>query len=151
MAQRILGLDLGAHAVKAVLVESTFRGYGVAGTARAPVAASEGEASPARWTAAVKALLAESGLTFDAAVVGLPGAGASSLAVTLPFADPRRIEQTIAFDVADVAWDWQPLSVRDGKTDLLVSVVRKDEATALLAALAEAGVDPRTVVPAGPA
>jgi general secretion pathway protein L len=132
MAQRILGLDLGAHAVKAVLVESTFRGFVVAGTARAPVAASEGDASPARWTAAVKALLAESGLSFDSAVVALPGAGASSLTVTLPFADPRRIEQTIGFevegqipfDLADVAWDWQPLSVRDGKTDLLVSVVR---------------------------
>ncbi|HEX9052828.1 MAG TPA: pilus assembly protein PilM, partial [Anaeromyxobacter sp.] len=156
MAQRILGLDLGAHAVKAVLVESTFRGYVVAGTARAPVAAPEGDASPARWTAAVKALLAGSGLSFDAAVVALPGASASALGVTLPFADPRRIEQTIGFevegqipfDLADVAWDWQPLSVRDGKTDLLVSVVRRDEAAALLAALAEAGVDPRTVLPA---
>jgi antitoxin component of MazEF toxin-antitoxin module len=70
--------------VKAVLVESTFRGYVVAGTARAPVAAAEGDASPARWASAVKALLAESGLSFDAAVVALPGAGASSLAVTLP-------------------------------------------------------------------
>ena len=29
MAQRILGLDLGAHAVKAVLLESTYRGYAV--------------------------------------------------------------------------------------------------------------------------
>ncbi len=53
MAQRILGLDLGAHAVKAVLVESTFRGYVVAGTARVPVPPAEGEASPARWAAAV--------------------------------------------------------------------------------------------------
>src|SRR5512138_1138705 len=159
MAQRILGLDLGAHAVKAVLVESTFRGYAVTRTARVPLADAEAEPSPARFAPAVKALLADAGLAFDAAVVALPGAGASSLSVTLPFSDPRRIEQTIGFevegqipfDLADVAWDWQPLSVRDGKTDLLVSVVRKDEATALLAALAEAGVDPRAVVPAGPA
>src|SRR5512140_920169 len=122
MAQRILGLDLGAHAVKAVLVESTFRGFVVAGTARAPIAASEGDASPARWTAAVKALLAESGLSFDSAVVALPGAGASSLTVTLPFAAPRRIEQTVGFevegqipfDLADVAWDRQPLTDRHG-------------------------------------
>jgi general secretion pathway protein L len=159
MAQRILGLDLGAHAVKAVLVESTFRGFAVAGAARAPVSSAEGDPSPGRWGAAVKALLAETGFSFDSAVVALPGAGASSLAVTLPFADARRIEQTVGFevegqipfDLADVAWDWQPLAVRDGKTELLVSVVRKEELAALLAALGEAGVDPRVVVPAGPA
>src|SRR5512139_2424076 len=159
MAQRILGLDLGAHAVKAILVESTFRGYVVAGAASAALPpAAEGETPHARWGAAVKALLADSGLVFDAAVVALPGAGVSSLPVTLPFADPRRIEQTVGFevegqipfDLADVAWDWQPLATRDGKTDLLVAVARKEEVGALLAALGEAGVDPRTVVPAGP-
>jgi general secretion pathway protein L len=159
MAQRILGLDLGAHAVKAVLVESTFRGFAVLGTARAPLAA-EGEAPPAaRQAAAVQALLSGSGFGFDTAVVALPGSGVSSLAVTLPFVDPRRIEQTIGFevegqipfDLADVAWDWQPLATRDGKTDLLVAVVRKEELAALVAALGEAGVDPRAVVPAGPA
>ena len=37
MAQRILGLDRGAHAVKAVLVESTFRGYAVTRAALVPV------------------------------------------------------------------------------------------------------------------
>src|SRR5512138_2596474 len=159
MAQRILGLDLGAHAVKAVLVESTFRGYAVTRTARVPLADAEAEPSPARFAPAVKALLADAGLAFDAAVVALPGAGATSLSLTLPFTDPRRIEQTIGFevegqipfDLADVAWDWQPLSSRDGKTDLLVAVVRKEEVLALLAALGEAGVDPRAVVPPGPA
>jgi len=160
MAQRILGLDLGAHAVKAVLLESTFRGFAVAGAARVPLAAAAGEgSSPARQAAALRTLLAESGFAFDTAIVAFPGAGVSSLSVTLPFVDPRRIEQTIGFevegqipfDLADVAWDWQPLAARDGKTDLLVAVVRKEELAALVAALGEAGVDPRAVVPAGPA
>ncbi|HET8539680.1 MAG TPA: pilus assembly protein PilM [Anaeromyxobacter sp.] len=158
MAQRILGLDLGAHAVKAVFVESTFRGFAVAGTARAAVPPAEGDASLARFAAPVKALLAESGLSYDSVVVALPGAAASSVSVTLPFTDPRRIEQTVGFevegqipfDLADVAWDWQPLATREGKTDLLVAVVRKEEVAALLAALGEAGVDPRTVVPPAP-
>jgi general secretion pathway protein L len=157
MAQRILGLDLGAHEVKAVLLESAFRGFAVAGTRRAPVAA--GEASLAeRQGAAVRELLAAGGLAFDAAVVALPGAGLSSVVLTLPFTDPRRIEQTVGFevegqipfDLADVAWDWQPLGARDGKTDLLVAVARKEELAAVVAALALAGVDPRAVLPAGP-
>jgi general secretion pathway protein L len=160
MAQRILGLDLGARSVKAVLLEGTFRGFTVAAARRVPLGAAEAGAPPAaRHAAAVRALLEDRAFAFDVATVAFPGAGVSSNVVTLPFSDPRRIEQTIGFevegqipfDLADVAWDWQPLGVRDGQADLLVAVVRKEELGALLAALGEAGVDPRAVLPAGPA
>jgi len=160
MAQRILGLDLGAQAVKAVLLESTFRGFAVAGEARVPLGAADGDAPlAARQAAAVQTLVRESGLAFDVAVVAFPGAGVSSVVVTLPFTDPKRIEQTIGFevegqipfDLAEVAWDWQPLGTRDGKTDLHVAVARKEELAALVAALGGAGVDPRAIVPAAPA
>lgn len=157
MAQRILGLDLGAHTVKAVLLESTFRGYAVLDTARAPL--PEGPTGPGRQAAAVRGLLEARGWEFDAAVVALPGAAVSTSVITLPFSDPRRIEQTVGFevegqipfDLADAAWDWQPLGTHEGKTELLVAVARKDELGALLAALAEAGVDPRAIVPPGTA
>lgn len=159
MAQRILGLDLGAHAVKAVLVESTYRGFSVVATGRTPVAPGGDLPLPARHAAAVKALLAGGGLAFDAAVVAFPGSGLSSVVVTLPFTDPRRIEQTVGFeiegqipfDLAEVAWDWQPLATRDGKTDLLVGVTRKEELAAVVTALGEVGVDPRAILPAAPA
>jgi general secretion pathway protein L len=158
MAQRILGLDLGAHEVKAVLLESAFRGFAVAGAARAPVPGGEAPLA-ARQGLATRQLLAGAGLAFDSAVVALPGAGVSSVVITLPFTDLRRIEQTVGFevegqipfDLAEVAWDWQPLGTRDGKTDLLVAVARKEELASAVAALAEAGVDPRAVLPAAPA
>lgn len=157
MAQRILGLDLGAASVKAVLLESAYRGYVVIETARAPL--PDGPPGPGRHAAAVRSLLDASRWRFDSAVVALPGAGVSTPVVTLPFSDPRRIEQTIGFevegqipfDLQEVAWDWQPLGARDGKTDLLVAVARKEELAALLGALSEAGVDPRAVVPPAPA
>jgi general secretion pathway protein L len=157
MAQRILGLDLGASAVKAVLLESTFRGYAVVDTARAPL--PDGPPGPGRWSAALRALLEERGWRPDAAVVAFPGSGVSTSVVALPFSDPRRIEQTVGFevegqipfDLADVSWDWQPLGTSEGKTDLLVAVARKDELAALLAALSEAQVDPRAIVPASTA
>src|SRR6266508_5239946 len=109
MAQRILGLDLGAHAVKAVLLESTFRGYVVldAISAVLPEGAPEphpptppsprgGEGGiPGRHAAAARELIAEHGWSFDVAVVAFPGAGLSTNVVTLPFLDPRRIQQTI--------------------------------------------------------
>ncbi len=161
MAQRILGLDLGAHMVKGVLLDSTYRGYAVVDTARVPVAAATegGPALVVRQAEAVRALLAERGWRPDTVIAAFPGAAASSHVLTLPFTDPRRIEQTVGFevegqipfDLEEVAWDWQPLHAHDGKTDLHVAVVRKDELAALVAALADAGVDPRAVVPAGPA
>jgi general secretion pathway protein L len=157
MAQRILGLDLGASAVKAVLLESTFRGWAVLDHGRAPL--GDGPPGPGRQAAAVRELLAARGWSPDAAVVAFPGTGGSTSVVTLPFTDPRRIEQTVGFevegqipfDLADVAWDWQPLGTRDGKTELLVAVVRKDELAALLAALGEVDVDPPAILPPGPA
>jgi general secretion pathway protein L len=158
MAQTILGLDLGAHSVKAVLLEGAYRGYAVADSAKVPVPAGDAPLR-ARQAAAVRDLLAERGWRPDTVIAALPGAGVSSYVVTLPFADPRRIEQTlpfeveglIPFDLADVAWDWQPLGIRDGKSDLHVGVARREEVASLLAALAEAGIDPRAVVPAAPA
>src|SRR5512134_932249 len=119
MAQRILGLDLGAHTVKAVLLESTFRGYAVLESARTVL--PPGAAGAERHAAAVRALLADRGWRVDSAVVDLPGAGVSTTVVTLPFTDQKRIEQTVAFevegqipfDLEEVAWDWQPLGTHD--------------------------------------
>lgn len=161
MAQTIMGLDLGARAVKAVLLESAYRGWRVAGHAEVPLepAAADGPPVRERQAAALGRLLAEQGWKVDACVVTMPGATVASHALTLPFTDPRRIEQTIGFEVeekipyelAEAAWDWQPLGERGGAADLWVGVAPKAELTALLGVLAGAGLDPQVVVPAAPA
>lgn len=159
MSQKILGIDLGAHSVKAVLLESTYRGYVVlehGGAALGPEV--EGQTLLARQAAALEELIATRGWRFQECVTALPGAGTASSVVTLPFTDPRRIVQTISYEVeaqvpfelSQVAWDWQVLGVRDGKSDLYVGVVRKEELATLLAALAPVGVDPRAVLPPAP-
>jgi general secretion pathway protein L len=159
MPQRILGLDVGATAVRAVVLESSYRSFAVVDVRTEPVA-PESEGGPPlreRQLAAAGALLA-GGVAFDTALVSLPGPSASH-AVTLPFSDLRRIEQTVGFevegqipfDLSEVAWDWQPLQLSDGRADLLVAVAKKDELSALLSGLAPLGVDPRVVLPPGPA
>ncbi len=157
MAYRILGLDIGATAVKGVLLDSTFRGYSVADAAAVPVAPGEAPLRE-RQMAALGQLLGR-GWNVETSIVAFPGATAASHLVTLPFSDPKRIEQTvqfevegqIPFDLAEVSWDWQILGTRGGKTDLYVGVVRREELAGLLAELASVGVDPRAVIPAGPA
>jgi general secretion pathway protein L len=162
MARRILGIDLGATAVKCVLLDSAYRGFTVLDAAAQPLPPPGDDPPPPlreRQAAALAALVAARGWTFEAAVVALPGAAASSHLVTLPFTDARRVEQTVGFeveaqipfDLADVAWDWQILGQRDGRSDVLVAVTRREELAAVLAALAGVGIDPQAVLPPGTA
>ena len=173
MSHPILGLDLGSRRVKAVLLETTLRGFTVAGVAEQAIppapppgpAPAEGEA-PAeapptpgeRMADALQALLAARGWSADAAAAAsMPGIAASHL-VTLPFTDARRIEQTvqyeveaaIPFDLDQVAWDWQVLDQQDARSDLYIGLTRREELGAFIGDLARAGADPAVVTPAGP-
>jgi general secretion pathway protein L len=158
MAQAIMGLDLGARAVKAVLLESAYRSFKVIDHAEAALeaAAEGGPTLRERQTAALERLLQERGWRPDGCVAAVPGAWVASHQISLPFADPRRIEQTIGFEVegqipyelAEAAWDWQVVGERTAGADLWVGVAPKAELTALLAQLARLGLDPRAVVPA---
>src|SRR5260370_13658318 len=73
--------------------------------------------------------------------------------VTLPFTDPKRIEQVlpaegegaIPVDLADVVWDYAILGQAAGKTDVLVGIVKKSVLKEHLDALAAAGIEPRVV------
>jgi general secretion pathway protein L len=156
MAQTMLGLDLGARAVKAVLLQSSYRGFQVLGHATVPLAAgAEGEPLRARQAAALARLLAEQGWQPDGCVATVPGATLASHVITLPFTDPRRIAQTLGFEVeaqipwelSASAWDWETLGVRGTATDLWVGVGPRAELAELLAVLAGAGIDPSVVAP----
>jgi general secretion pathway protein L len=162
MSHPILGLDLGSRRVKAVLLETTLRGFTVTGIADAPVPAAVDGAPPAaaRISTALRDLLAERRWAPDAAAVAsLPGVAAASHLVTLPFSDARRIEQTvlyeveaaIPFDLDQVAWDWQALESQPGRSDLFIGVARREELGAVFTALAGVGIDPAVVGPGGPA
>jgi general secretion pathway protein L len=157
MAQTMLGLDLGSRAVKAVLLESSYRGFTVLGHATVPLAPATGEEPVrTRQAAALARLLAEQGWHPDGCVVTVPGTTLASHVITLPFTDPRRIAQTLAFEVEAqipweleaTAWDWEPLGTRGTSTDLWVGVGPRPELAELLAVLAAAGIDPRVVTPA---
>lgn len=152
---RVLGLDLGSHSVKAVIVESAYRGgAAVKGVFTVPVP-TEGEKTD-RLKAALGALAAQ-GPQADSVVTSLPGTGLATHPISLPFSDPRKIESTLAFEVEsqlpydldEAVFDHQ-LSQGDATgAQLLVGVAKKTELAPVLAALAEAKLDPRIVTHAG--
>ncbi len=145
---RIVGLDVAGDKVRLVALESGFRGFSVL-EARS-VVLPEG-ATPAERLKAALAQLPRA--DDDAFAVALPGTQVASHLVTLPFTDARRIEQVlpgevegaIPFDLEEVVWDHAVLSQANGRTEVLVGVVRKTVLQQALASLAEAGIDPRLV------
>ncbi|WP_373045546.1 pilus assembly protein PilM [Vulgatibacter sp.] len=180
MAQKILGLDIGAHSVKAVLLEGTLRGWELKGHAIAPLGPVEAAPEPAAPAVAEEgaegaaaangeqqeaaidlrlsraiATVAEQlgGLRADLTAVALPGTSAATPLVTLPFTDAKKVEATLGFevesllpfDIDDAFYDYQVLSQQDGKSDLLVGVVRREEFSQLVEQLHTAGVDPRVI------
>jgi general secretion pathway protein L len=144
---RIVGLDIGARWVKALKLESSFRGFAVSGFAQVKV---EGEGGV---KAALASLRQGGHLAGDQVVVAVPGCAVATHLIAMPFADPRRIEATLGFevegqlpyDLAEVTYDWQVLQTKDGKSDVLVGTARNEELANLLALLAEVGVDPRVI------
>ncbi|HZA15002.1 MAG TPA: pilus assembly protein PilM, partial [Myxococcaceae bacterium] len=152
---RILGLDLGSHSVKAILFETSIRAYRTHLVAAVKRAAEGDRGETLR--AAVRQLFAEHSLQADQVVVALPSPTLATHVITLPFADPRRIEQTLPFeieaqlpfDLASVVFDYQLASQQEKKSELLVGVVRKEELSGLLQLLSEVNVDPRIVTHPG--
>ncbi|MFO0597259.1 MAG: type II secretion system protein GspL [Myxococcaceae bacterium] len=162
---RVLGLDLGSHSLKAVLMETTYRGATIKGTLSVPVPA-DGERLD-RLKAALPKLIEQGAavtvpgqqplLAADQVVVALPGTTLATHPIALPFNDPKKIESTLAFevegqlpyDLADAIYDHQTAIADDKGAQLLVGVARKAELQAVLDVLKEAKLDPRVVTHAG--
>lgn len=152
---RVLGLDLGSHAVKGVIVETTYRGAAVKGSLVAPVPA-DGERLD-RLKAALQQLAAAGPVAADSVVVSLPGTALATHPIALPFSDPKKIESALGFevesqlpyDLEDAVFDHQLTSSDEKGANLLVGVAKKRELTHVLELLKEFKLEPRIVTHAG--
>ncbi|GHG74782.1 type II secretion system protein GspL [Comamonas sp. JC664] len=159
---RILGLDLGSHAVKGVVLEAKTKTHTTHGFAEVR-RAQEGERADTLRSAVQELLGQLPQGAVDQIVVALPGPALTTHSLSLPFSDAKRIEATLPFeigsqlpfDISDVAYDYQVVGQKDLEGskekagELLVGVVRKEELAELLALLAELKVDPRIVTHPG--
>lgn len=158
---RILGLDLGSHSVKAVVLESKQKGFvtkAFAEVRRAP----EGEKQETLRAAVQELLTQLPPGHLDQVVIALPGPALTTHSLQLPFSDAKRVEATLPFevgsqlpfDISEVVYDYQVTGLKDTgakdkAADLLVGVVRKEELKGLLDLLSELKVDPRIVTHPG--
>ncbi len=152
---RVVGLDLGSHSVKAVVVESALRGQVVKQVVEVPLP-EDGEKS-ARLASALTALTAQGVLPADTVVTALPGLTLATHPVQLPFSDPKKVEQTLPgeveeklpYELSDAAYDYQVTHADEKGASLIVGVSKRGELGPLLAQLKEAKADPRIVTHAG--
>ena len=152
---RVLGLDLGSHSLKAVVVETTYRGATVKNVFTTPVP-QDGEKLD-RLKAALPKLVEQGLGHVDSIAVALPGTTLATHPIALPFTDPKKIESTLAFevesqlpyDLEDAVYDHQLAGSAEGGTQLLVGVARKTELQPIIDALAAVKLDPRIITHAG--
>lgn len=99
MAQKYVGVDLGTHEIKAVLINAGLRSIQVLEVVVEPVVRGpQGDDSLAAALDVAIAVLRRRGWNHYPIGVVLPGNLASYRVFKFPFADPRRIAQAIAFE-----------------------------------------------------
>ena len=146
----IIGIDLGAHTVKAVIFEGSFGRYQLVDSRLRAVPAADAEDIDRRLMALV-ALLGELDLEQPLSVVGWPAEHTSIRRITLPFGDRAQVEKTLPFEVeAQVPFDLDEtslahriLSVSPGESVVLTAMASQAAVSALLQQLKSVGIDPK--------
>jgi general secretion pathway protein L len=156
MPQRILGIDLGSWSVKAVQLETSFRGFEVTNLGEARVKPGEPETKIERQVQALQELMVGGTLRADATVVGFPGESTTMRFISLPFQDQKRVEATISgeledavpFDLAQAIYDHAIVrKLDDGGSVSLCAVAYREQVRKHLEALHGAMVDPKFLPP----
>jgi general secretion pathway protein L len=148
LARRILGLDVGSSAAKAVELRQTLRGLEVVQLRHLPF----DDPTPGVG-AELRDGLSLHDLPRDFVVVSLAGDRISTRRLTFPFRDRRKISQAVPFEVEgqvpfsldDYFVDWEIVGQRRNETEVVATLAPRTEVRMLLETLEEAGVSPRIV------
>ncbi len=149
MAQKFVGLDLGTHEVKAVLISAGLRQTQILEVVVEPVPLRTGGGDDVGAALEVGlGILRRRGWNHYHVGVCLPGSSSSFRVLKFPFADPRRIAQAIAFEaegqfpipLEDLEYDHVPVATGATGQALMVAV-RRDIIDRITRAFKAAAVD----------
>jgi type IV pilus assembly protein PilM len=155
MATKLVGLDLGSHAVKVCEIVTTMRKFELVGFGTETVHASNGEVPSFTLLAeAAQRLLERRGLTNETVMCSLPPGLASTVELEMPFDQPKKIEAILPFqleeaiplDLDEVVYDYQILKKNEDNTSTIVcAYVRESDLAALIEALESVQIDPKRI------
>ncbi len=146
MPGKILGLDIGKDSVAAVQVKSGLRRYQITACARVRFEENGGIGG------ALDKLFHESDLRSDTCFTCLPGDFFSYRNLELPFKDPKKIRQTIPYEIEtlipfgaeDLIVDFTPTE-RSDPTEVLAASVKKSVLSEYLDHLKRCGIEPDAI------
>lgn len=146
MPGKILGLDITEDSVTAVQVTSGLKGYQITACARVPIEGEQG------LDEALKGLFQKMDLKSDTYLVPIPGENVSYRNLNMPFKEPKKIRQTLPFEIEttvpfpieDLMVDFNIIDQSDQNEVLAVSV-RKAYIAEYLAQLQSNGIDPHVL------
>ena len=162
MGQILLGLDIGTTSIKGVRLAKGFRGLRLLDSFEELVEHREGPSSETDTLSesqinALQALIAEEKIqSGDLIALSLPGDLLITRKITVPFADPKKLQQIVPyeierelpFDLEAVTVDYMTLqkgipdSPASQKTELLVSAAPNETLNNYLDSLRPIGIDP---------
>jgi general secretion pathway protein L len=152
--RRILGLDLGSHAIKAVELRQTLRGVEVGQLRSVTVheAAADDAESPS-LPQQLQRFAALYRLPAEYVVAALPGDRVTTRRLALPFRERRRLAQAVPFELEgqmpfaleDVMVDWDVVRDEGSRAEVIALAAPRAEVGRQLETLREAGLEPRTL------
>ena len=154
MAQNVIGLDLGSHTVKLVVVSMGLRGSEIVKFETEPVKLdSSGNSSQEEVFEAARRLIERLGITTEIIHCAVPGEVATIRTISLPSSASRSIEKVLKFeldeivpyDIEDSVFDHVEIGRTSDEIKLLCAVVPTQKVKLFIDGLAPAGVFPREV------
>jgi Tfp pilus assembly PilM family ATPase len=153
---RIIGLDLGSWSVKATIMEGGFSRFDVV-ERRIQEVPQDGSALPTRAAriAAARELLDDLVIDDNTSVgIAYPIDMASMRWVAMPFTDKNQIAQTLSFEVEglvpfnldDMLVEHRIIGTSGEGSAVLAAMIPKDGLRTHIDALADAGLDPKSLV-----
>ncbi len=147
MPQRVLALDIEPTAIKAAVVETSFREFRIAGFYRVPVPPGQPVAD------VLRSFVANNGLEGCVVLSALCGEKVTWRTLFLPFRDRKRLDQTVPFeletqvpfDLDDVVITYQLLQRDKAGSTVLAALVQRKDLQDHLELLQGAGLDPKVV------
>jgi general secretion pathway protein L len=153
MAHRILGIDLGSWSVKVAELEAGFRSSRLCGLYEKPLLPKlEGESDLGQRARTAQALIAEQQLFPEMCATSLGGEATLRL-ITLPFSDPKKIEQVLGYElesqilgeISDLVYDSVISSARGDSTNVIAVAMERTRVKELIESLQQIGAEPRVV------
>ena len=151
--QRVIGLDIGSHSVKAVEIVNTFKSYEIANFYENVIPQIDEVPPDAVIPACMEQLFKENNLEADRIVTAMPGQYISSRILSFNFSDAKKIETAIYAEIEDIVpfnldemiIDHQILGEVGGKTIALVAMTRKNFLKSFLEHLQRLEIDPKLI------